>query len=161
MLTVSRASQAHTTSGHPISPALTTGAASKVTDDGRIREAAQSVIQSASQDLEVTLKCQRLAADVLARLWAASIRGQLERPDDLALTPQVFPLPAGGIQLEWHAGEDHIEVAVEWDGTIGVYAKMGTNEREWEFAAGDDLPFFVVSTLSRISDSVWAAGIRI
>lgn len=158
MLTVS---QPHTTAGHPISPALTTGAAPRVPNDSQIDTKARSVIQSASQGLEVSEECQSLAADVLARLWAASVRDQLVRPDDQALTPQVFPLPSGGIQFEWHAGGDHIEVAIEWDGTIGLYAKVGANERDWEIGAREELPFFVRDALSRISDSVWAAEPRI
>lgn len=159
-MTILTVSRTRTASSHLISPALTTGAASKETKASRIGAAAESLIQVAIQDLDVTLRSQRMAADLLTRLWVASISGQLRRPDDLALTPQVFPLPAGGLQLEWHAGEDHIEVAIEWDGTIGLYAKAGSDDREWELGASENLPFFVVDTLGRISDSVWAAGIR-
>ena len=160
MLTVSPASHAYAVDSHLVSRSLTTGAQPSMADRGPIDIAAESVIRSASQNFNVNPRCQRLAAEILARLWAASVPGQRGRPGELALTPQTFPLPAGGIQLEWHAGDDHIEIAVEWDGTIGVYAKVGSEERDWEPTADEDLPFFVGNALSGISDSVWTAGVR-
>ncbi len=36
--------------------------------------------------------------------------------DDLSLPPQFFPLPDGGIQIEWHVGGDAVEVEIDASG---------------------------------------------
>lgn len=41
--------------------------------------------------------------------------------DDLSVPPQLFPLPDGGIQLEWHAGQS-VEIEVDRDGQPHVFA---------------------------------------
>lgn len=41
--------------------------------------------------------------------------------DDLSLPPQVFPLPDGGLQLEWHAGAS-VEIEVDGEGSAHVLA---------------------------------------
>lgn len=41
---------------------------------------------------------------------------------DLAVPPLVFPLPDGGLQLEWHAGQESVEVEVDADGAGHVLA---------------------------------------
>lgn len=44
---------------------------------------------------------------------------------DIPLAPQVFPLPDGGLQLEWHAG-DSIEVEIDALGAAHVLAVTDT-----------------------------------
>ncbi|HEY0871691.1 MAG TPA: hypothetical protein VGD55_14930 [Acidothermaceae bacterium] len=41
--------------------------------------------------------------------------------DDLA-SPQIFPLPDGGLQAEWHAGGHDVEIEIEGDGAVYVIA---------------------------------------
>jgi len=41
--------------------------------------------------------------------------------DELSLPPQVFPLPDGGLQLEWHAGES-VEIEVDSAGEAHLLA---------------------------------------
>jgi hypothetical protein len=36
------------------------------------------------------------------------------------VAPFVFPLPDGGLQLEWHAGEESIEIEIDKDGCVHV-----------------------------------------
>lgn len=47
---------------------------------------------------------------------------------DLALPPLLFPLPDGGLQLEWHAGRESVEVEVDagGDGHLLVTDESGT-----------------------------------
>jgi hypothetical protein len=46
--------------------------------------------------------------------------------DDVSVGPQFFPLPNGGVQFEWHIGEQSIEVEVDTDGSAFAVAE-GTN----------------------------------
>ena len=36
--------------------------------------------------------------------------------DDLSLPPQFFPLPDGGVQIEWHVGGEAVEVEIDGSG---------------------------------------------
>lgn len=49
---------------------------------------------------------------------------------DQALAPQLFPLPDGGLQFEWHIEGSSIEVEVEPDGS--AFAVAETRDREIE-----------------------------
>jgi hypothetical protein len=42
--------------------------------------------------------------------------------DDLSLPPQIFPLADGGIQLEWHAYSEDIEIEVDGAGSAHLLA---------------------------------------
>jgi hypothetical protein len=42
--------------------------------------------------------------------------------DDLSLPPQLFPLPDGGIQMEWHADGEDLEIEVDPAGSAHVLA---------------------------------------
>lgn len=46
--------------------------------------------------------------------------------DEMSFPPQIFPLVDGGIQLEWHAGGEDIEMEVDRDGHAHV---LGTDQR--------------------------------
>lgn len=43
--------------------------------------------------------------------------------NDASAPPQFFPLPDGGIQVEWHVGGNHIEVEIDRDGEAHVLAR--------------------------------------
>lgn len=43
-------------------------------------------------------------------------------------SPQIFPLPVGGIQLEWLAGGDEIEIEIDSSGASRVLAESATGE---------------------------------
>lgn len=59
---------------------------------------------------------------------------------DDTLLPQVFPLVDGGIQVEWHAGGDSVEVEIEGDGSVGVFAGRRSGETLLDGTPGEDLP---------------------
>jgi hypothetical protein len=100
-----------------------------------------------------------LASRVVAGMWEDAPTS-VGRPG-LGIAPQVFPLPDNGVQIEWHAREDHIEVTVEYDGTIGVYIKTGDDSVDHELSSGTDpMPPEVLACLGRISDAVWVARRR-
>lgn len=43
-----------------------------------------------------------------------AVMGQIST--DLTVPPFIFPLPDGGLQLEWHAGRESVEVEVDGEG---------------------------------------------
>jgi hypothetical protein len=43
--------------------------------------------------------------------------------NDASAPPQLFPLPDGGIQAEWHVGGNHIEVEIDGDGEAHILAQ--------------------------------------
>jgi hypothetical protein len=55
-----------------------------------------------------------------------AIVGQIS--SDLAVPPFVFPLPDGGLQIEWHAGREAVEIEVDGEGAahLLVTAPDGT-----------------------------------
>lgn len=96
-----------------------------------------------------------LSVAILAGLWSASSSRQRE---GVFLAPQVFPLPDGGIQLEWHAADQHLEVSIEADGMVGLYLNLGGERLDVEIApTRAPIPKAFVVALSQISDAVWAA----
>lgn len=46
--------------------------------------------------------------------------------DDLSLPPQFFPLPDGGIQIEWHVGGEVVEVEIDASGDAHALVTNGT-----------------------------------
>jgi hypothetical protein len=50
-----------------------------------------------------------------------AVLGEIE--DEHGLPPAVFPLPDGGVQAEWHAAGNDVEVEVEGDGSVFVFAR--------------------------------------
>jgi hypothetical protein len=52
--------------------------------------------------------------------------------------PQVFPLPGGGLQVEWHYAGRDLEIEVESDGSLHVLA-VDTEERVVIDAEADDV----------------------
>jgi hypothetical protein len=63
------------------------------------------------------------------------------------LLPQIFPLVDGGVQIEWHAGGDNIEVEVEGDGSIAIFAGRTSEDPLLEGIPGEDLPSDWLRTL--------------
>jgi hypothetical protein len=71
----------------------------------------------------VTPSAARSAAVILAGLWsAAASHPEGTYSGDFVLKPQMFPLPDGGVQLEWHAGSAELEVAAMPDGSMVITA---------------------------------------
>lgn len=59
---------------------------------------------------------------------------------DLSLPPQVFPLPDGGLQMEWHAGQSvEIEVDAVGDAHVLVVDDGGQIAVNSELAQGDEV----------------------
>lgn len=52
----------------------------------------------------------------------AAMRALLAVGDDYSLTPQFFPLVDGGIQIEWHADGDSIEIEIDRAGDSHILA---------------------------------------
>lgn len=63
------------------------------------------------------------------------------------LLPQIFPLVDGGVQIEWHAGGDNVEVEVQGDGSIAIFAARLSEDPLLEGVVGEDLPSDWVRTL--------------
>jgi hypothetical protein len=55
-----------------------------------------------------------------AALAAASVSFALCA--DVGLAPQIFPLPDGGLQLEWHAGGHSLEIEIDAEGEAHALA---------------------------------------
>lgn len=97
-----------------------------------------------------------LAARALASLWEGSPT-EIGRPE-VGVAPQVFPLPGSGLQIEWHAGDDHIELSVGYDGTLALYFSSAGVSEDYELVPAQDvIPNDAMACLGRISDAVWAA----
>ena len=59
---------------------------------------------------------------------------------DLSLPPQLFPLPDGGLQMEWHAGQSvEIEVDAVGDAHVLVADESGDILTNEELAPADDV----------------------
>lgn len=107
--------------------------------------------------LTTPARTRNRATELLASLWAQS---QVTGAREVVLAPQAFPLPNGGLQLEWHGGEDHIELAIDWDGEVELFAESaGGESRVWPDSKLDlrELPFFATSALRRICVAAWEA----
>ena len=75
----------------------------------------------------------------------------------MVLVPQVFPLPRGGVQLEWHAGPTELEVSVEANGRAVVTAVKAGVEQMCELEAywPGMLPQSAVDAFADIVGRVW------
>jgi hypothetical protein len=77
------------------------------------------------------------------------------------LLPQIFPLPGGGVQLEWHVGDNDVEIEVSEIGEVGVLAVTSTgevlHEGEAAGASGAALLEAVSRFVSELSDRVASA----
>lgn len=49
---------------------------------------------------------------------------------------QIFPLPGGGLQLEWHHGQLDIEIECLADGSTSIYSAIGSDKIIDESASG-------------------------
>lgn len=60
--------------------------------------------------------------------------------------PFVVPLPDGGLQAEWHAGDRHIELEIAGSGAIGAWAESarGVTLLDEDWSALPDEPSLVV-----------------
>jgi hypothetical protein len=74
--------------------------------------------------------------------------------------PQVFPLPTGGIQLEWLAGGDEIEIEIDSSGASRVLAESTTGntiaEGDLDPSQPDGLIAVVAEFLTELSAHVAA-----
>ncbi len=61
------------------------------------------------------------------------IIGQIS--SDLAVPPFVFPLPDGGLQIEWHAGHEAVEIEVDGEGA----AHLLVTDPEGAIVVNDEL----------------------
>lgn len=79
----------------------------------------------------------------------AALRVLFAIADDLVLPPQMFPVPDGGLQLEWHAHES-VEIEVDADGDVHVMTtdEAGEIALNREFEIDDD------SVLSQVRDAI-------
>jgi hypothetical protein len=75
---------------------------------------------------------------------------------DLSLPPQIFPLPDGGLQMEWHAGQS---IEIEVDGSGGAHVLVADDGGELvmnqDLTLGDDL------WISRLRRAIEALSIRL
>ncbi|WP_406353182.1 hypothetical protein [Streptomyces sp. NBC_00658] len=62
------------------------------------------------------------------------LRVLLSVMDRRSLQPQLFPLPSGGLQVEWHVSGSSIEIEVAADGQSGSALAEGEEEVEVEFS---------------------------
>lgn len=93
-----------------------------------------------------------VAVALLAGLWSARA-GNSPR-----LLPQPFQLPNGGLQLEWHAGTDHIEVSIEASGVIGLYVESAGQVTDVEvIPSRSPIPRVVIEALKRVTEAAWSA----
>lgn len=80
---------------------------------------------------------------------------------DLAVPPLVFPLPDGGIQVEWHAGREAVEIEVdaEGDAHLLVTDRTGAIVVNAELPPGDNAGFAAARrAVERLSARLLRAG---
>jgi hypothetical protein len=73
----------------------------------------------------------------LAATSALTVLAQLLVASGARLLPQLFPLHDGGIQAEWHAGGDDIEIEVDRDGRVHIILENRDGEVIDEGLLGD------------------------
>lgn len=76
----------------------------------------------------------RRALPIADRAAKSVLRATLMVADDSSLTPQYFPLPNGGIQVEWQAAGAGLEIECDPEGDCHVLAVNHSNEVVLEFA---------------------------
>jgi hypothetical protein len=91
------------------------------------------------------------AAGLLARLLDAASE-----------PPQIFPLTDGGVQIEWYAAGDEIDIDVDSQGTVHVLATAPNGETVIEGSADPYQPSQILSDLSKYvrEFSEWVAQER-
>lgn len=80
---------------------------------------------------------------------------------DLAVPPLVFPLPDGGIQIEWHAGSQGVEIEVDTEGDahLLVTDETGAIVINAELAPDDNAGFAAARrAVERLSSRLLRAG---
>mgnify|MGYP001174199417 CR=1 FL=1 len=93
-----------------------------------------------------------IAVAFLASLWSADM------PLPNRLLPQAFQLPGGGMQLEWHAGSDHVEVSIEASGVVGLYIDSTSGSFDVEVVPSrSPIPRVLFETIQRITTAAWDA----
>jgi hypothetical protein len=108
----------------------------------------------------VTQVAVERAARLLAGLWVeAEGRPGRAWKSGVVLRPQVFALPDGGLQIEWHAGPIDLEVVVEPDGSAVVSSNGPTADLDCDIEveanwAGKP-PAPAVSALAELMNRVW------
>jgi hypothetical protein len=75
---------------------------------------------------------------------------------DLSLPPQLFPLPDGGLQMEWHAGQSvEVEIDAAGDAHVLVADETGAIVINEEVTPGDE------SQLSRTRQAIEQLSVRL
>ena len=84
----------------------------------------------------------RRACAITLSATEATIRLLAALMDETAAPPQFFPLPDGGLQVEWHVGGNSIEVEVDAQGEPHLLARAsdGTTIVEGVIALGEPNP---------------------
>jgi len=125
---------------------------------GPLVELAKGLIGSGvtKAELDMDPSVLHLAASLLAGIWSSA-----EAPSTIVLRPQIFPL-ASGVQLEWHAGRDHVEISIERTDVIGLYWTNSQDEWDVDLAPGrSPIPRQLVEAVQRITqETIHARGPR-
>ena len=88
---------------------------------------------------------------------AAAIDVLFAIADDMSLPPQLFPLPDGGIQLEWHAAGWDVEIEVD---SVGSGYALATDAEGAVIADGEVTPG-QTPTLTQVQDAVRRLSARL
>jgi hypothetical protein len=93
------------------------------------------------------------ARPITDKAVGSAIRVLFAVASDLSLPPQLFPLPDGGLQMEWHAGRS-VEVELDACGDVHVLVtneigEIVTNE---DLAPGD---VTLLTHLRRVIEDLW------
>lgn len=73
----------------------------------------------------------------------------------IPVPPQVFPLPDGGIQFEWHAGGQSVEVEVDADGSAHVLCTRQNGSVAVEGEISSDEPDSLLEAVSAFLVPLW------
>ncbi len=93
-----------------------------------------------------------IAMALMAGLWSAC------GDSPHRLLPQAFQLPNGGLQLEWHAADNHVEVSIEASGVVGLYVESAGHSTDVEvIPSRSPIPRVVIEAHSRITEAAWRA----
>lgn len=69
---------------------------------------------------------------------------------DSLLIPQFFPLPDGGIQLEWHVDNSDLEIEIEADGNLYILGNDGQGKMTFD----QDFSLSDTYILNKIADEI-------
>lgn len=88
-----------------------------------------------------------LATHLLAGIWHRTAK-----ESRVVLCPQVFPLHLGGLQLEWHADNDDVEITVDRSDVVGLYWSRGGTPMDVEIAPSrSPIPIGLIATIESIT----------